>query len=552
MMSWASLIPPLLVFLLGFATKKIRSSLFIGVLAAAFIATNFNFMDALAIVGNRLWDNTGLWALSSVETFPLAKNFFIVAFVLFLGILIEMIRQSNAVSAFVAFAKNSIRDKKAAETASLILSHCLSIDDYLSSLTVGSVMRPITDKFRIPRVKLAFLTDSMAAPLAMLTPVSSWAAAIIGFLTENGVAMVHQDGVLLLANPYSVYLNILPYLFYSITLVLSVWMIVRWGITFGTMNAHEQIAEQTNNVCGGKECPLKVQDEERGSKGKSSTMLDFMMPIGSLLFATFFFLLYLGGYHLLGGENSLLDTVQISPISQVLFSAGFSSFALSAAYYIATRKFSLFELLKVCYNGIILMLPVSIILILAWTLGGLLREDLRTGEWLASLLADAVPITFLPLILFWNATLISLALGSSWATAAILFPIAIPMVMSLVNVEAPAQMEQLPILFPIFGAILSGAVCGDHISLISDTTIMATTSSACDYLDHVKTQWIYSIPIFLGSSVGYVACGFLLDSSPWISLSVSLLLSIGISIATLAILHLIKKRALKSAETISN
>lgn len=548
MMSWLSLIPPLLVFLLGFATKKIRSSLFVGVVAAAMIAMELNPMETLSIVGSRLWDNTGLWALASVETFPLAKNFFIVAFVLFLGILIEMIRQSNAVSAFVSFAKSSIRDKKAAETASLVLSHCLSIDDYLSSLTVGSVMRPITDKFRIPRVKLAFLADSMAAPLAMLTPVSSWAAAIIGFLTENGVAMVHEEGVLLLANPYSVYLNILPYLFYSITLVLSMWVIVRWGISFGTMHIHEQIAEQTGNVCGGKECPLKAQDEEMGNKSKSSTMLDFMMPIGSLLFATFFFLLYLGGYHLMGGENTLLETVQASPISQVLFSAGLASFALSTAYYIATRKFTLKALLKVCYDGVVLMLPVSVILVLAWTLGGLLREDLRTGEWLASLFAGAVPITFLPLILFWNATLISLALGSSWATAAILFPIAIPMVMSLVNVEAPAQMEQLPILFPIFGAILSGAVCGDHISLISDTTIMATTSSACDYLDHVKTQWVYSIPIFFGSSLGFVACGFLLDASPWVSLTVSLAVSIGVSITALTILHLIKKPSTQPSE----
>lgn len=549
MMSWVSLIPPLLVFLLGFTTKKIRSSLFVGIIAAAIVATEWNPIDALNMVVSRLWSNTGLEALASFDTFTEAKNFFIVAFVLFLGILIEMIRQSNAVSAFVAFAKSSIRDKKAAETASLILSHCLSIDDYLSSLTVGSVMRPITDKFRIPRVKLAFLTDSMAAPLAMLTPVSSWAAAIIGFLTENGVAIAEEEGVLLLANPYSLYLNILPYLFYSITLVLSVWMIVRCGLSFGTMHLHEQIAEETANVCGGKECPLKEQDAEMNSKGCSSTMLDFMMPIGSLLCATFFFLLYLGGYHLLGGENSLVETLQASPISQVLFSAGLASFALSAAYYIAIRKFTVLSVVKVCYDGIVLMLPVSIILIFAWTLGGLLREDLRTGEWLASLFAGAVPITFLPLILFWNATLISLALGSSWATAAILFPIAIPMVMSLVNVEAPAQMDQLPILLPIFGAILSGAVCGDHISLISDTTIMATTSSACDYLDHVKTQWVYSIPIFFGSSLGFVACGFLLDTSPWIALTVSLAISVGASMISLAILHLTKKGARQASES---
>ncbi len=536
-MSWISIVPPIIVFILGFLTKRICFSLFTGLVIAAIIATGGDPIGTGFLVFEGIWNNTELQQVFSVATFTEASNFFIVTFVLILGIIIEIIRQSHAANAFVDFVESSIKSKRSAETGTIILSHCLSIDDYLSSLTVGSVMRPLTDRFRIPRVKLAFLTDSMAAPLSMITPISSWAAAIIGFLTENGVHRTLQSGTLLMANPYSVYLNILPYIFYSISLIVSVWFIVRLRLSFSLMNDHEEIAEQTGNLAGGKPTGDHHSEMEPASE-HSATIIDFLIPIGTLMLSTLTFLLYLGESRLFGGSNTLVEALQNSPISLVLFSSAMTTLGITVTYFLIKRRFSPMEIFRVSYQGIRLMFPVAAILVLSWTMGELLREQLKTGEWLASLFAGSVPVMLIPLILFWNAALISLALGSSWATTAILLPIALPMVMAMMDVTAPAHIEQLPIVFPVFGAILSGAVCGDHISLISETTIMATTSAMCDHMDHVKTQLVYSAPVILGSSLAFLASGLMLGANSTLSLVVCITISLVTTLSILTMLHL--------------
>jgi len=545
-MSWITLAPPLVVFTMGFITKRICLSLFVGIIVAAAIATGFVPLDTATLVVSGIWNNLAIDKVISVDTFSTASNFFIITFVLSLGILIEMLRHSHAATAFVEYVESSIKSKKAAETSTLVLAHCLSIDDYLSSLTVGSVMRPLTDKFKIPRVKLAFLTDSMAAPLAMITPISSWAAAIIGFLTENGVHAIAADDTLLVANPYSVYLSILPYIFYSISLIISVWVIVRFRLSFSTMKEQEVIADTTGNLAGGK--PLGDHEIKPISNARQhATIMDFLVPISTLMISTACYLLYFGDSYFFGGTRTIIETLQNAPISLVLFFSGITALLVSMVYFLAKNRFTVKEMGLVCWHGLRLMLPVAMILIFSWTMGDLLRENLKTGEWLASLLAGSISVTFMPLILFWNATLISLALGSSWATTAILLPIALPMVMAMLGAQAPAEISQLPIVFPVFGAILSGAVCGDHISLISETTIMATTSSMCDHMDHVKTQLIYSLPAFLGSTVAFLISGFIPHADTWASLSVCLGTSVFISISMLVAWHYYAKYCCKKS-----
>lgn len=536
-MTWMSLIPPLAVFVVGIWTKKIRLALFLGVIVAAFIAADFSFVNGSNLAFDRILENAQILSFSSFPSFFKASNLLIMLFVLSLGVLIEMIRQSKAANAFVTFTESRIKSEKTAETGSLILSHFLCIDDYLSSLTVGSVLRPITDRFRVSRIKLAFLTDSMAAPVAMITPVSSWAAAILGFLTDNGVSAVIDEKTLLHASPYSLYLNILPYIFYSATLIISVWVIVRFRISFGLMQEHDHVAKTTGNLHGGREIEFtNLQGEANGKR--EATIADFFLPMGALLSSTLFFMLYFGGFWLFGGENGFFGAMRAAPISLVLFLAGISCLTISSVYYLTTGKFYFKELIGVFRSGIRLMFPVTIILLLAWTMGGLLRQDLHTGQWIASLIAGAIPIEWLPLILFWNAALIALSLGSSWATAAILFPIAIPMVMSMQQLEGPITIDQMPILLPVFGAILSGAVCGDHISLISDTTIMATSSSGCDLIDHVKSQAAYAAPVIVGTSAGYLAAGYYVQdiaSMPYLLMCMAISL-----VTTLAVIHLMK------------
>jgi len=532
-MTWESLLPPAIVFLLGIWTRRVQLSLFAGVLSAALLACGFDPLGSAGLAGWKIWENSGLGNLTSRHGFLEAGNFLILAFVVILGILIEMIRQSHAAEALVRFAAPRIRDRRAAETGALLLSHSLCIDDYLSSLTVGSVMRPLSDKLRIPRAKLALLADSMAAPIAIITPISSWAAAIIGFLNENGVHTHPEPETILHANPYSVYLGILPYVFYSLALIATIWFVVRKSVRLGSMRQQEELAETTGDLAGGKRL---LQAAPEKAPCRQPTMADFCTPVFSLLAAALFFLLYLGGWQLFGGSRNLVETLQNAPISLVLFSAGSLSLLFSSAVYLYRGTFPLKRLAAVAKDGVKLMFPVSIMLLLAWTMGDLLREELRTGEWLASLLSGTIPLAAIPLIFFWNATLIALALGSSWATTAILFPIAIPMVVGMSHAAVPTTAEQLPILFPVFGAILSGAVCGNHISLISDTTIMAATSSGCDLMDHTKTQLPYALPAFVGASAGFLLAGLFAGSGPALALTLALSSSVVIALALTALM----------------
>lgn len=540
-MFWLSLTPPLVVFILGFWTKKIARSLFVGVLVAALIATGGAPFSALSLTIQRLWGNLQLGGLTSFEGLASSNNFCILVFVLSLGIIIELIRHCHAVDAFVNFSEKKIRTKRAAETSSLLLSHCLCIDDYLSSLTVGSVMRPLTDRFRIPRVKLAFLTDSMAAPVAMVAPVSSWSAAIIAFLIDNGIHDELGADTLLVANPYHVYLNILPYVIYSITLIISLWWIVQMRLSFGAMRDHEQLAEKTGNL--GNDESLTQPSSLSKVPARFS---DFLMPMVTLFGSTFSLLLYFGGWQPFAGV-SMLAALQQAPIAYVLFLSGLTTLFLTTVYYLF-RGLLRGSLSAVYYRGFRLMFPVCLILLYSWTLGALLRQELFVGEQLATLLSGTVSVNLMPFILFLNATMISLALGSSWATTAILVPIALPMVMSMSHVAAPATLDQLPILFPVMGAILSGAVCGDHISLISETTVMAATSAGCNCIDHVKTQGLYSLPIVIGTGAGFLALGFLIQSSG-VALISSLTISVTVSLSLLTAAHFVReKRALLEVE----
>ena len=227
--------------------------------------------------------------------------------------------------------------------------------------------------------------------------------------------------------------------------------------------------------------------------------------MGTLVVTTLACLLHFGGWP---HTHTVVEALQQVPISFVLFLSGLVTLTVTTSYYL-WRGLLAGALAAVAWRGLRLMFPVCVILLYSWTLGSLLREELHVGQWLASLLAGRVSLSLMPLLLFWNGALISLALGSSWATAAILVPIALPMVMAMDGIAAPALPEQLPILCPMMGAILSGAVCGDHISLISETTAMAATSTGCGHMGHVKTQAPYALPIVIGASAGFLVVGYI-------------------------------------------
>lgn len=519
-----SLFPPILVLVLGYITRRIILSLSAGIALAAFIASNFALVDTFKLVSQCLWVNFELNKFFTLNHFWETWNLFICVFLLILGIFVTLLQCSGGAYAYGTFAKKFIRNRKTAETSSLILSSSLFIDDYFSSLTVGSVMYPLTDQQRIPRVKLAFLVDSMSAPMAILCPFSSWVAAILGFLRENGINSTINASTLIHAAPLSVYFYIIPFIFYSFILIICTWFIVHFRISFGLMRKYEQ---QTQNLSISEEPSIPRNNPH------NTTLVDFFAPVFFLLICILAGMLFSGHWQGFGGENDFINAMQNSSAAIALFLGGNAALILCTLFFIIRKRISLQDLPAIYLEGIKLMLPAVIVLMLAWSLGDILRNNLNTGEYLANIMLNSVDINFLPALLFTASALIAFTIGSSWGTAAMIFPIAIPMTLSLLEMgNTIPTISQIPILFPILGAVLSGCVAGDHMSPISDTTIMSATSTKTPLMDHVQTQLPYAIPVLIATAIAFYFSTVLLPYGSVIaclgSMSIGLICAIGI------------------------
>ncbi len=536
-----SLLPPLFVLTLGYLTRRIVLSLGSGIILAVLLATNFSPQLAINLLLESLCANFEFHIFFSLQYFWKTWNLFICIFLLTLGIFVALLQHSGSAYVYGSFIKRFINDQKSVEISSLLLSTCLFIDDYFSSLTVGSVMYPLTDSQHVPRAKLSFLVDSMSAPLAILCPFSTWVAAILGFLRENGVSPVHTNTTLILASPLSTYFYIIPYLFYSFGLIAVIWYIVQRRISFGLMKKHEECAKQTGNLFGGKLAPNCLQVTLPINHIQHTTITDFFVPIGMLLISVFGSMLYTGEWQYLGGHRMLLEAFQHSSAAIALFIAGNLTLLSCSLFFLLRRRIEFIYLPKIYWEGTKLMLPSIIVLMLAWTLGDLLRNQLHTGEYLASLLIGSISILLLPTLLFATATLIAFTIGSSWGTAAMLFPIVIPLVRSMIDIQTAPMLEDLPILLPVLGAVLSGCVAGDHISPISDTTIMSATSTRTPHMAHVQTQIPYAIPLIIMSMFSYFIAAALIPFGIAISSLIPIIFTILSTTSILTILHNISK-----------
>lgn len=535
-----SLLPPLLVLLLGYFTHRIMLSLTAGILLAALIANNFSLIAALQNVVTALWQNLELYKIFSSEQFWQANNLFICIFLLVLGIFITMLQVSGGAYAYSVFAKRKIRNAKNAETSALVLSSGLFIDDYLSCLTTGAVMYPLTDTQKIPRAKLALLVDSMSGSLAILCPFSSWVAAIVGFLGDNGISEEVGPETLILANPFSTFMHLVPFLFYSFVIIASIWFIVRCRISFGLMRKFETIAKQTGNLFGGANRSLHAGKNIEHNP-LHTTLLEFFFPIVVLLTCVLGGILYSGGWWLLGGNNSLLNAFQSASAAIGLFVGGNITLAICTIFFILRKRISIKKLPVVYLDGIKLMLSAAMVLILAWTFGDMLRNQLHTGEYLASLMLNSVNITALPMIIFFAGFMIAFTIGSAWGSAAMLFPIVIPLVLSMVNAPVQPTLEQIPILFPVLGAVLSGCVAGNHISPIADTTIMSCLSTHTKLKDHVHSQIQYALPGIIITGLAFCLSGVLIPYGLKTAIFVPIVTAIA---ANFGILWTLNKRAM--------
>ena len=505
------LLPPILVLILAVWTRNVIASLTVGILAASLMSTNFSVISALKFTLQKIWEETnisGLWGNGPIE------HLYTFGFLLILGILITLITHTGGIAAYSIVLQKKLKSKKVAEMSSFFLSPLFFLDDYLSTLTVGCIVKPITDKFRVPRAKLAFLLDTISSPLCALIPASSWTALILSQLKISGITESVSSNTLIIGDPLVIYLKSIPFTIYATLMLVSAWFIVKYGISYGPMNKHEIIAERTGNLFGGKH-PVVTNLKECGVAG---SLGNFFVPIGIFL-GSLIVLLFYSGYNNASNPTFLNILLAANPFS-ALFLSSVISLITSLAYLYHKHVINLESIKDIFSSGFNLMINSLLVLLLAWVFASIL-ENLGTGQYLAMLLIDNLPTFTLPLMIFISSMVIACSTGSSWGTIAIVLPLSIPAVTALGANLIPLTPDQTPLIYPIIGALISGALAGSHISLISDSTIMAATSSGSYTIDHLLTQLPYVAPAIAFTSIGFLINGIYNSDSLVLQLTIT-------------------------------
>ncbi len=525
---FASVIPPFLVLITACITRKLNPSLIIGLISAALIAADASLFGASSLLFKRFFDK-----IIDIDTF------YSFGFLIIIGTLITLIADTGGVQALAKAIAPRLKRKSSAERYSFFLSMLLFIDDYLSNLTVGIVMRPLTDHAGIPRSKLAFLVHSLSGPLVILVPVSSWVAMITSNLHYAGVGQEANHAIKIYGNPFFIYLSSIPFIFYSLILIASIWFIIHYNISYGPMQKHEHIAQKTGNLLGGKPSPTAALRTDRGTQG---TLFDLIFPLASLIIGVIFGILYKGNCYIFGGHNSIIEALQQNnnPFA-VLFFAGLASLLLSIASALIRKRITAPLLPAIIHEGFELMIQAIIMITLASVLGALLKDDLHTGDYLARTLLQSMSVTLLPFAFFMVALITAVMTGTSWGTIALLLPIAVPMLVSTTSLPLPVDPSAIPLLFPVIGAIFSGAVCGDHVSPISETTIMAATSTISYPLDHAYTQIFYALPTIFCTGIAFLISGQLTGYPASTNALISLGIGLTLCCTLLMAIHILYK-----------
>lgn len=480
-----SLLPPAIAIFLAIITRKVLLSLGVGILVGALLLTQFSLGDTstflVETVTGLVWDDGALnsWNLQ------------ILGFLIMLGMITALITVSGASRAFADWAKDHIRNKRDAKLMTMFLGCVVFIDDYFNSLVVGSISKPITDRYHISRAKLAYLLDSTAAPVCVISPISSWGAYIIaligGILTAHGFT---ESGHL------SVFVQMIPMNFYAIFALLLLLCVAIFGLDVGPMRQHELKAKKGELYDESKGLPPGANpDLPEADNGK---IIGLFLPILALIAATVYFMISSGADVLAadGKSFNLLGAFENTAVSQSLFYGSIAGFMLTLVLaFIQKLEFSL--VLKGVVVGARSMFPAIYILLFAWSIAGVIGQ-LETGKYMASLVTGAIPFELLPVVLFILAGITAFSTGTSWGTFGIMLPIAADMAIG----------SDSSMMLPMLSAVLAGAVFGDHCSPISDTTILSSTGASCHHIDHVITQLPYALIVAFISIVGYTVLGF--------------------------------------------
>ena len=483
-----ALLPPVIAIALALLTKEVYSSLFIGILVGGLLYSNFSFEGTL----NHVFSGGIVASLSD------AYNVGILIFLVILGTMVCLMNKAGASAAFGRWAKTNIKSRAGAQLASIVLGCLIFIDDYFNCLTVGSVMRPITDKHQVSRAKLAYIIDATAAPVCIIAPVSSWAAAVASFAEEG-------QGL-------NLFIRAIPYNFYALLTVIMMLGLVFMKVDFGPMAKFERNAIEKGDLFSGSN-PYAMMDEEIvEDKGK---VIDLVLPIVVLVVCCVTGMIYSGGFF--SGAN-FVEAFSNSDASVGLMLGSAFGLLFALIYYFVRKSMTFKEMMGCIPEGFKAMVPAILILTFAWTLKSMtdslgakyfVRDFVRSAEHLQM---------FLPVIVFVIGCLLAFATGTSWGT----FGILIPIVQNVFSMDSPLAIICI-------SACMAGAVCGDHCSPISDTTIMASAGAQCDHVNHVSTQLPYAISCAVISGISYLLAGLLaINGLPGIiALPVGIVLMLG-------------------------
>ena len=472
-----ALIPPIVAIALALITKEVYLSLLIGILSGAFLFTGLNPVHAVETVISIMGDKIG-------------GNVNILLFLSFLGIVVALITKSGASRAYGEWAARSIKSRRGALLATMFLGSLIFVDDYFNCLTVGSVMRPVTDKHNVSRAKLAYLIDATAAPVCMIAPISSWAAAVAGVVEGT-------DGLTL-------FISAIPYNLYSLLTIAAIIIISCFDIDFGLMKKHEDNAKKGDLFTSGERVADDGAFNAVTDKGK---VIDLAFPVIVLIACCIIGMIYTGGFF--EGE-SFVNSFANCDAPTGLSMGSVAALLITVIFYLIRRVLTFKDCMEAFPEGFKAMISPILILTFAWTLSGL-TGNLGAAEYVSGIFeGSAAGLTgMLPAIVFLVAIFLAFSTGTSWGTFGILLPI-------VVGINLPGNL-----LIITIAACLAGAVCGDHCSPISDTTIMASAGAQCDHINHVSTQIPYVLCVAGCCVIGYLAAG--ITQNGWIGTLTGLL-----------------------------
>lgn len=480
-----SLLPPVIAIGLALITKEVYSSLFVGVIVGGLLYSNFNFEGTLTHAFN------GGIVASLADSY----NVGILVFLVILGIMVLLMNKAGGSAAFGRWAAKRIKTRAGAQLTTIALGVLIFIDDYFNCLTVGSVMRPVSDKSKISRAKLAYLIDATAAPVCIIAPVSSWAAAVSSYV---------EDG-----NGLYLFIRAIPFNFYALLTIIMMIFLALTNLDYGPMAKHERNAAEKGDIFSGMKEMADAVSEKDNPKGK---VIDLVFPIAVLIVACVIGMIYSGGFF--DGVN-FVDAFSNSDASKGLMLGSAVTLVITMIYYLFRRVMSFKDMTECIPEGFKSMVPAILILTLAWSLKAM-TDSLGAKQFVEGVVKSSAGgfQVFLPAIVFLIATFLAFATGTSWGTFGILIPITLG-VFPLTD----------PLGVVCVSACMAGAVCGDHCSPISDTTIMASAGAQCDHVTHVSTQLPYAFTVAGVSFVSYIIAGLIPNAV--VVLPIAIVLMIG-------------------------